>query len=137
VNERGRKFFIFLFSYLLPHGQSLEGFATGKSLLSSRIALKAPPPNDQQIRSKWSRLDMRRSHSFSRETHGSLPTNSTARGVCTMRRRIELMRRQSFAQSPSPKRASLWARGRHCSLAIARSSEWTVGSLNSFTALIV
>jgi len=32
----------------LPHGQSLEVFTTGKSLLSSRIALKAPPPDDQQ-----------------------------------------------------------------------------------------
>jgi len=48
VNERGRKFFIFLFSYLLPHGQSLEGFATGKWLFSSRIALNVAPPNDQQ-----------------------------------------------------------------------------------------
>jgi hypothetical protein len=56
VNERGRKLFIFLFSYLLPHGQSLEGFTTGKSLLSSRIALKAPPPNDQQ---KYSQAKVR------------------------------------------------------------------------------
>src|SRR5215475_1214966 len=48
VNERGRKLFIFLFSYLLPHGQSLEGFTTGKSLLSSRIALNVAHPNNQQ-----------------------------------------------------------------------------------------
>jgi hypothetical protein len=56
VNERGRKFFIFLFSYLLPHGQSLEVCATGKSLLSSWIALKATPPNDQQ---KYSQAKVR------------------------------------------------------------------------------
>src|SRR5262249_37884709 len=48
VNERGHMFFIFLFSYLLPHDYSLKGFASGNSLTSLRIALNVVALNDRQ-----------------------------------------------------------------------------------------
>jgi hypothetical protein len=50
------KFLHFDISYLFPHGYSLDGFAMGKSLLSSRIAINVAPPNDRQ---KYSRAKVR------------------------------------------------------------------------------
>ena len=50
---------------------------------------------------------------------------------------VELNREQGsrLAKSPSQRRKSLRAWGRHSSLAVAGSSEWTVGPLNSFSVL--